>query len=128
MKRKIIKIDPEKCIGCEICVNTCHEGAIGMKDGKAVLLRDDYCDGLGDCLPVCPTDAISFEEREALPYDEEAVNANMNAKENTNQPQKLACGCPGSNAKTLERKATTPVAATTMPAESRLMQCTCKLS
>ena len=46
MKRKIIKIDPEKCIGCEICVNTCHEGAIGMKDGKAVLLRDDYCDGL----------------------------------------------------------------------------------
>lgn len=122
MKRKTIKIDPEKCIGCEICVNTCHEGAIGMKDGKAVLLRDDYCDGLGDCLPVCPTDAISFEEREALPYDEEAVNANMNAKENTNQPQKLACGCPGSNAKTLERKATTPVAATTIPAESQLMQ------
>ena len=46
----------------------------------------------------------------------------MNAKENTNQPQKLACGCPGSNAKTLERKATTPVAATTIPAESQLMQ------
>ena len=26
----------------------CHEGAIGMVEGKARLLRDDYCDGLGD--------------------------------------------------------------------------------
>lgn len=32
-----------------------HEGAIGMIDGKARLLREDYCDGLGDCLPACPT-------------------------------------------------------------------------
>ena len=45
----------------------------GMVNGKAKLLRDDYCDGLGDCLPVCPTDAISFEEREAAAYDAEAV-------------------------------------------------------
>ena len=39
------------------------------------LLRDDYCDGLGDCLPACPTDAITFEEREAAAYDEAAVEA-----------------------------------------------------
>ena len=26
-----------------------------MVDGKARLLREDYCDGLGDCLPACPT-------------------------------------------------------------------------
>jgi len=47
--------------------NACQEGAIGLVDGKAQLLRDDYCDGLGNCLPVCPTNAISFEEREAAP-------------------------------------------------------------
>lgn len=80
MKRKIIKIDESKCNGCGLCAEACHEGAIGMVDGKARLLRDDYCDGLGDCLPVCPTDAISFEEREAAAYDEEAVKANMAAK------------------------------------------------
>jgi ferredoxin len=68
MLRQIIKIDGEKCNGCGICVSACHEGAIGMKGGKAVLLRDDYCDGLGKCLPVCPTGAISFEKREALEY------------------------------------------------------------
>ena len=46
MIRKIIHIDQEKCNGCGACADACHEGAIGMVDGKARLLRDDYCDGL----------------------------------------------------------------------------------
>lgn len=86
MIRKIIKINEEKCNGCGLCAKACHEGAIGMIDGKARLLRDDYCDSLGDCLPVCPTDAISFEEREAAEYNEAAVLANKSNKE---------CGCIG---------------------------------
>ena len=75
MIRKIIKIDEEKCNGCGVCANACHEGAIEMIDGKAKLTREDYCDGLGDCLPGCPTGAITFEEREAPAYDQAAVLA-----------------------------------------------------
>jgi ferredoxin len=71
-----------------------------MVNGKAKLLRDDYCDGLGDCLPVCPTGAISFEEREAAPYDEAAVLKNKLNK----QGEKLPCGCPGTQSKTIRRE------------------------
>ena len=53
-------------------------------------MRDDYCDGLGDCLPNCPTGAISFIEREAAAYDEAAVKAAQSAK------KQAASGCPGS--------------------------------
>lgn len=103
MIRKIIKIDKEKCNGCGICVSACHEGAIGMVNGKAKLMRDDYCDGLGDCLPGCPVNAISFEEREAAEYDEAAVKANMAAKKAEPAPS-VHFGCPGMHSKTIERK------------------------
>lgn len=101
MMRKIIKIDEGKCNGCGLCVEACHEEAIGMVNGKAKLLRDDYCDGLGDCLPTCPTNAISFEYREAAEYDEAAVKANMEAKKA--QKKTLACGCPGYQSKSINR-------------------------
>ena len=80
MIRRIIKIDREKCNGCGACAAACHEGAIEMIDGKATLTREHYCDGLGDCLPTCPTNAISFEEREAPAYDEAAVLASKTQK------------------------------------------------
>lgn len=73
MIRKIIRIYEDKCTGCGLCATACHEGAIGMVNGKAKLLRENYCDGFGDCLPACPAGAISFEEREAPAYDENAV-------------------------------------------------------
>ena len=57
-----------------------------MIEGKARLTREDYCDGLGDCLPACPTGAISFEEREAPAYDELAVKQAKMKKERATLP------------------------------------------
>ncbi|MGI6684174.1 MAG: ATP-binding protein [Bacillota bacterium] len=107
MKRKIIHINEEKCNGCGLCANACHEGAIEIVDGKARLISDKYCDGLGDCLPACPTDAIKIIEREAEEYSDEAVEALKKQREKEkliNKVEKLPCGCPGTMAKKISRE------------------------
>lgn len=77
MKRKIIKIDEEKCTGCGLCIPDCPEGALQLIDGKVRLISDLFCDGLGACIGHCPEDAITIEEREAEAYDEEKVMKNI---------------------------------------------------
>ncbi len=77
MKRKIIRIDEDKCTGCGDCIPNCPEGAIQIIDSKARLISDLFCDGLGACLGHCPEGAITIEEREAEPYDERKVMENV---------------------------------------------------
>ena len=76
-KRKIVKIDEEKCNGCGLCIPNCPEGAIQIIDDKARLVSDIFCDGLGACLGHCPQGAITTEEREAEPYDEKKTMENI---------------------------------------------------
>jgi len=80
MKRSIITIDEEKCTGCNACIPNCPEGALQVIDGKARVVSDLLCDGLGACVGHCPEDAMSIEEREAEPYDEAKVVANIAAQ------------------------------------------------
>jgi len=102
MLRDIIIIDEDKCDGCGICIDACHEGALKIIDGKAKLISESYCDGFGDCLPNCPTDAITIEKREVAAYDEEAVAKNI-ARRNTQNSVQPA-GCPGTMAKMIKHE------------------------
>jgi len=118
MKRKIIRIDEEKCNGCGLCVPGCHEEAIKIIDGKAKLVSDVFCDGLGACMGECPEGALSIEEREADQFDEKLVQETIaRKKREENQirggkstPQGLNVvsptthGCPGSAPAVFERK------------------------
>ena len=106
MIRKIIHIDEDKCNGCGLCANACHEGAIDIVNGKAKLAREHFCDGLGDCLPNCPTGAITFEEREAPAYDEAAVKASQKKFEIVDKPNidgNSKSGCPGTRVRQMMR-------------------------
>lgn len=100
MKRDVIQIDREKCIGCAQCVNTCHQGALALVDGKAMLVSEDYCDGLGLCLPECPSGALSIVQKEIQPEDMKKTIGNPEAPPVTPPTG----GCPGAMARSFVRE------------------------
>ena len=106
-KRRIVRIDDEKCNGCGLCIPNCAEGALQVVEGKAKLITDKFCDGLGACLGHCPEDAITIMEREAEQFDEKAVELHLHNEKDVQSKTRLYpkaepvpsfSGCPSSRA------------------------------
>ncbi len=105
--RKIVRIDPDRCDGCGLCVPQCAEGAIQIVDGTARLIADNLCDGLGDCIGACPKDAITIEERPADDFEPAAAaertgGVPLDGKEAESRSPALPCGCPGTAARAID--------------------------
>ena len=58
----------------------CAEGAIALVDGKARVVQEEVCDGVGVCLPACPTGALTIETREAPAFDAQAAEAHLQGR------------------------------------------------
>lgn len=62
LKRMLVieKIDPCRCIGCGVCVQSCMNDVIRMKAGKAHIVYQEDCSQCFSCVEDCPREAIAM--------------------------------------------------------------------
>jgi len=51
-------IDPDRCIGCGLCIQVCPQQTISMQNGIAAVTGDRSL-ACGHCVAVCPADAVT---------------------------------------------------------------------
>lgn len=70
---KVLSYDPELCVGCYVCQDVCSETWHKVTDAEKSNIRihqdDDgqlyavYCVQCGECIAVCPTEALYRDKR-----------------------------------------------------------------
>jgi len=63
-----ILIDPDRCIGCKMCMVVCPFGAVTWDAGSRSMIKCDLCDGDPECVKHCIYDALTW-----LPAGEAAM-------------------------------------------------------
>lgn len=58
------KVDPDKCVGCKVCVNNCNHDAVHLQDRLAVI-DYDRCVGCGQCVALCRNEGMVMGSRES---------------------------------------------------------------
>ena len=65
---RIVRHDPDKCIGCWMCTMVCRYGVVGRLKEQRVAVKCDRCPDrdMPACVNACPTQALVFTEEEAF--------------------------------------------------------------
>ncbi|MCR5440445.1 MAG: 4Fe-4S binding protein [Selenomonas sp.] len=61
VRKRQAKIDPDQCVACGTCFDTCPQGALSIFHGSYAQVDFTRCIGCGLCARECPADIIQFE-------------------------------------------------------------------
>ena len=56
-----LKLDADRCTGCEICTQVCPHAVFEIEDRRARIVDRDACMECGACEQNCPSEAISVQ-------------------------------------------------------------------
>jgi len=54
-------INRDYCNGCNLCVQVCSHGCLGLVWDFSTVLHPELCDGEGNCMNVCPDHLITLQ-------------------------------------------------------------------
>ncbi len=57
-----VVVDPDKCEGCEECIEVCPADVFEMQDDKSVPVNAEECLGCESCIEVCDQEAVTVTE------------------------------------------------------------------
>jgi len=55
-----IKVDQQKCVGCQACIGVCPVQVLEMRDDGKCHYKGDGCIECGACVGVCPVEALKL--------------------------------------------------------------------
>jgi len=54
------QVDPEKCLGCSLCIANCPVEAISLNKEQKAEINQNKCISCSKCISICPTNAIGI--------------------------------------------------------------------
>lgn len=64
----MITIHADRCTGCGLCVETCHESCLNLTDSLLQINRQ-MCDICTQCIAICPRQALSWDGVQPTAFD-----------------------------------------------------------
>ncbi len=68
----MVIIDNEKCTGCKICMNICHEHCMDIEN-NLITIRYNDCSNCSQCIAICPQQALSWDNIQPIAFNNEKL-------------------------------------------------------
>ncbi len=70
----MITFQQDRCSGCGLCVDNCHEACLALVNG-AVQIDRVLCDACAQCIAICPRQAFSWDGAQPVAFDRSLLPA-----------------------------------------------------